>query len=161
MARFLAARGRAVAVVNLDPANDRLPYAVDIDVSELVNLAVRLSPSVLKGWENAFRGSGSRGCGGRGGMKLIDSAISLSAPPLLTKGRNGNTELGAEWRLDVLHGVCRAESGLAFSALGGVAGEAVYAVRLPRTGTCLGGGMKYLWRERISLSFYSDLFALI
>ncbi|KAM3570030.1 hypothetical protein VYU27_007894 [Nannochloropsis oceanica] len=39
MARFLAARGRAVAVVNLDPANDRLPYPVDIDVSELVNLA--------------------------------------------------------------------------------------------------------------------------
>jgi hypothetical protein len=44
MARFLAARGRAVAVINLDPANDRLPYPVDIDVSELVNLAVCLSP---------------------------------------------------------------------------------------------------------------------
>ena len=43
MARFLTARGRAVAVVNLDPANDRLPYPVDIDVSELVTLAVGFS----------------------------------------------------------------------------------------------------------------------
>lgn len=42
IARFLSARGRPVAVVNLDPANDKLPFPVDIDVSELVNLAVRL-----------------------------------------------------------------------------------------------------------------------
>lgn len=74
-------------------------------------------------------------CGGRGWVKLIDLLISLSSPHLLTKGRDGNSKLGAERRLDVLHGVPRAESGLAFSAVGGVAGEAIYAVRLPRTGT--------------------------
>lgn len=42
MAAFLRARGRACAVVNLDPANDALPYAPDVDVAELVKLAVRI-----------------------------------------------------------------------------------------------------------------------
>lgn len=46
MAAFLRARGRACAVVNLDPANDLLPYEADVDVAELVKLAVRLRISV-------------------------------------------------------------------------------------------------------------------
>jgi len=79
MARFLTARGRAVAVVNLDPANDRLPYPVDIDVSELVNLAVC----------SAFcRPGGMEGCSGeelrwweRTRLEWIKSPISPSPLP--------------------------------------------------------------------------------
>lgn len=41
VAAFLRSRGRACAVVNLDPANDALPYAPEVDVAELVKLAVR------------------------------------------------------------------------------------------------------------------------
>jgi GTPase SAR1 family protein len=36
--QLLSALGRPVAVVNLDPANDALPYPCAIDVSELVTL---------------------------------------------------------------------------------------------------------------------------
>lgn len=43
VAAFLRSRGRACAVINLDPANDALPYAADVDVAELVKLAVRLT----------------------------------------------------------------------------------------------------------------------
>lgn len=39
MAEFLRLLGRKVAVVNLDPANEGLPYACAVDVSELVTLA--------------------------------------------------------------------------------------------------------------------------
>lgn len=42
VAAFLRSRGRACAIVNLDPANDLLPYEADVDVAELVKLAVRL-----------------------------------------------------------------------------------------------------------------------
>lgn len=38
MKQFLTALGRPVAIVNLDPANDSLPYACDVDISELVTL---------------------------------------------------------------------------------------------------------------------------
>lgn len=38
MRDFLSALGRRVAVVNLDPANERLPYPCAVDVSELVAL---------------------------------------------------------------------------------------------------------------------------
>jgi len=38
MAQFLSAAGREVAVVNLDPANDRCPYQCDVDINELVRL---------------------------------------------------------------------------------------------------------------------------
>lgn len=38
MRDFLSALGRHVAVVNLDPANERLPYPCAVDVSELVAL---------------------------------------------------------------------------------------------------------------------------
>lgn len=40
MTRFLYAKGRPVILVNLDPANDRIPFTPDIDISDLVNLAV-------------------------------------------------------------------------------------------------------------------------
>jgi len=38
MQQFLTATGRKVAVINLDPANDLLPYKCTIDVSELIRL---------------------------------------------------------------------------------------------------------------------------
>lgn len=38
MKQFLTALGRPVALVNLDPANDSLPYTCDVDISELVTL---------------------------------------------------------------------------------------------------------------------------
>ena len=37
--QFLNACGRETVVINLDPANDAVPYACDIDISELVSLA--------------------------------------------------------------------------------------------------------------------------
>jgi len=39
MSQFLKAMGRKVCVVNLDPANDTLPYECGIDVRELVSLS--------------------------------------------------------------------------------------------------------------------------
>ncbi|ELU07174.1 hypothetical protein CAPTEDRAFT_165120 [Capitella teleta] len=39
MREFLTALGRKVAVVNLDPANDALPYACEVDISELITLS--------------------------------------------------------------------------------------------------------------------------
>ena len=39
LARRLAGQGRTVAVVNLDPATDGLPYSAAIDVTDLVDLA--------------------------------------------------------------------------------------------------------------------------
>ena len=38
MKQFLSALGRKVAIVNLDPANDALPYECDVDISELITL---------------------------------------------------------------------------------------------------------------------------
>lgn len=38
MQQFLQANHRDVAVINMDPANEQLPYAADIDVSEMVCL---------------------------------------------------------------------------------------------------------------------------
>jgi GTPase SAR1 family protein len=38
MQEFLKATGRRVSVVNLDPANDCLPYKCAIDISELITL---------------------------------------------------------------------------------------------------------------------------
>ncbi|XP_066494888.1 GPN-loop GTPase 2 [Tiliqua scincoides] len=50
MRDFLSALGRRVAVVNLDPANERLPYPCAADISELVTLedvmeSLRLGPN--------------------------------------------------------------------------------------------------------------------
>ena len=36
MSRFLKAIGREVVIVNIDPANENMPYKADIDVSELI-----------------------------------------------------------------------------------------------------------------------------
>lgn len=38
MKEFLSAMGRKVVVVNLDPANEMLPYECEIDVSDLITL---------------------------------------------------------------------------------------------------------------------------
>ena len=38
MKDFLNDLGRSVSIVNLDPANDVLPYQCDVDVSELISL---------------------------------------------------------------------------------------------------------------------------
>lgn len=38
MVEFLTGLGRKVAVVNLDPANDNLPYPCKIDISTLISL---------------------------------------------------------------------------------------------------------------------------
>ncbi len=38
MQQYLRGAGRNVCVVNLDPANDVLPYTPDVDISELVCL---------------------------------------------------------------------------------------------------------------------------
>lgn len=38
MQQYLSALGRRVAIVNLDPANDVLPYTPEVDVAELVCL---------------------------------------------------------------------------------------------------------------------------
>lgn len=39
MQEFLTAMGRKVCVINLDPANDSLPYTSSVDLSELVSLS--------------------------------------------------------------------------------------------------------------------------
>ena len=44
MAQFLRTLGRPVAIVNLDPANDELPYKADIDISDLVRLEEVIRP---------------------------------------------------------------------------------------------------------------------
>lgn len=38
MKEFLQETGRKVSIVNLDPANDRLLYECDVDISELITL---------------------------------------------------------------------------------------------------------------------------
>lgn len=38
MSRFLQSLGRPVALINLDPANESVPYKADIDVSDLIQL---------------------------------------------------------------------------------------------------------------------------
>ncbi|KAK7116210.1 GPN-loop GTPase 2-like [Littorina saxatilis] len=38
MAQFLETFGRSVAVINLDPANDALPYRCDVDISDLITV---------------------------------------------------------------------------------------------------------------------------
>ena len=39
MQQYLTLTGRKTAVINLDPANDSLPYDCDVDISDLVSLA--------------------------------------------------------------------------------------------------------------------------
>lgn len=42
MASFLRASGRDAVIVNLDPANDKLPFKADLDVFELISVQVSL-----------------------------------------------------------------------------------------------------------------------
>lgn len=39
MQQYLTLTGRKTVVINLDPANESLPYDCDVDISELVSLA--------------------------------------------------------------------------------------------------------------------------
>ena len=39
MSEFLTGMGRQVSVVNLDPANDNLPYKCSVDISSLITLS--------------------------------------------------------------------------------------------------------------------------
>jgi len=43
MQQYLQLLGRKVAVVNLDPANDALPYDCNIDITDLVSLEAVMS----------------------------------------------------------------------------------------------------------------------
>jgi GTPase SAR1 family protein len=38
MSQFLKSLGRNVAIVNLDPANENVPYKADIDVADLIQV---------------------------------------------------------------------------------------------------------------------------
>ena len=54
MSQFLKSLGRTVAIVNLDPANEHVPYKADVDVAELIQVInsffIRLGLSGL--WVN-------------------------------------------------------------------------------------------------------------
>ena len=38
MCRFLKAIGREVAIINIDPANEQVPYKADVDIADLIKL---------------------------------------------------------------------------------------------------------------------------
>ena len=38
MSQFLQSLGRNVAIVNLDPANENVPYKADIDIADLIQV---------------------------------------------------------------------------------------------------------------------------
>ena len=38
MSQFLKSLGRDVAIVNLDPANEHVPYTADIDIADLIQV---------------------------------------------------------------------------------------------------------------------------
>ena len=38
MQQFLTAVGREIAIINLDPANENVPYECAVDISELISL---------------------------------------------------------------------------------------------------------------------------
>ena len=40
MSQFLKSLGRNVAIVNLDPANENVPYKADVDVAELIQVEI-------------------------------------------------------------------------------------------------------------------------
>ena len=42
MSQFLKSLGRNVAIVNLDPANETIPYKPDIDVADLIQVRSRI-----------------------------------------------------------------------------------------------------------------------
>ncbi len=72
MQQYLSALGRKVAVVNLDPANDLLPYTPDVDITELVCLETVMEELKL--------GPNGGGCGHLGYCKHL-TAVGLTANP--------------------------------------------------------------------------------
>ena len=42
MSQFLKSLGRNVAIVNLDPANEMIPYKADVDVAELIQVRFKM-----------------------------------------------------------------------------------------------------------------------
>ena len=61
MQQYLRAIGRSAAIVNLDPANDALPYDCAVDISELVSLEEVMDQLKL-GPNGGERRSGGCGC---------------------------------------------------------------------------------------------------
>ena len=43
MSQFLKSLGRNVAIVNLDPANEMIPYKADVDVAELIQVRFKMA----------------------------------------------------------------------------------------------------------------------
>jgi hypothetical protein len=76
MQQFMRAAGRKVAVVNLDPANDELPYDAAVDISELVALE-----EVMEHYRLGPNGGASGGRGGRAGLGSCWGAQPLLSPP--------------------------------------------------------------------------------
>mmetsp|Transcript_15861 Transcript_15861/g.47739 ORF Transcript_15861/g.47739 Transcript_15861/m.47739 type:complete len:320 (-) Transcript_15861:325-1284(-) len=96
MQQFLGLLGRKVAVVNLDPANDRLPYECAVDVRGLVSL------------EDV---QDSEGLGPNGGlffcMEYIESNLDWlqeRLAPLLAEGRYLLIDCPGQVELFTLHG---------------------------------------------------------
>lgn len=60
--QYLTALGRKVAIVNLDPANDVLPYKPDVDISDLVCLETVMDELKLgpNGGEQQHQQQGTR-----------------------------------------------------------------------------------------------------
>ena len=51
MSQFLKAIGREVIIVNIDPANEQIPYKADIDISELIQLEEVMEQNYTVGLE--------------------------------------------------------------------------------------------------------------
>jgi hypothetical protein len=47
MRQYLSALGREVAIINLDPANDQLPYEPAVDLSDLISLETVMEETKL------------------------------------------------------------------------------------------------------------------
>lgn len=91
MQQFLRAAGRRVAVVNLDPANDVLPYTPDVDVSELVCLE-----EVMATLQLGPNGGGRRQAG-RQGAAAGGLAQQPTMRPAAALGQARHTRLQSGW----------------------------------------------------------------
>ena len=47
MSQFLKSLGRNVAIVNLDPANEMIPYKADVDVAELIQVRFKMAVAFI------------------------------------------------------------------------------------------------------------------
>jgi hypothetical protein len=80
-AQFLTAARRRVALVNLDPANDVLPYEPDVDVCDLVCLEAVMAELQLGPNGGARRGSQARRAAACcGGQRLAAAGGGLQQP---------------------------------------------------------------------------------